>query len=394
MEREIKLTESSARLDEMLGAKWQKTVDRRRSEITLRIRGRTDVVLFGSGYLGRHVRRDMSLLPFNIRAFVDNNSALWGSQIDGLEVLSPEVAVERFGQDVLWLITIYTNSQVIAQCESLGVSWVTCAELSWVLPEPHPPSFVFGAPERLADAAPEIEKAATIWADADSAVEYRSQVRWRFLLDYAALRAPGPMSELYFPGGLIRPRTDEVFVDCGAFTGDTIDAFVAARGGQFDQIIAVEPDPLNCAALRQRIGTWSGRNRDRVRVAPVAVGSTRGRLRFEATGTAGSSIGSGDETVEVAPLDEILEGSRPTYIKFDVEGAEHDALVGGSATIAANMPVLAVCLYHRPEDLWDLPLLVHSLSPDYHLYVRRYSDERWETVLYAVPPDRDVASRS
>ena len=92
--------------------------------------------------------------------------------------------------------------------------------------------------------------------------------------------------------------------------------------------------------------------------------------------------------VEVAPLDEILAGTRPTYIKFDVEGAEHDALVGGSETISANMPVLAVCLYHRPEDLWDLPLLVQSLRPDYRLHVRRYSDERWETVLYAVPPDR------
>jgi FkbM family methyltransferase len=199
------------------------------------------------------------------------------------------------------------------------------------------------------------------------------------------------MSELYFPGDLIRPRTDEVFVDCGAFTGDTIDAFVAARGGQFDRIVAVEPDPLNCAALRQRIATWSGQDRDRVRIAPVAVGSSRGTLRFKTTGTAGSSMGSGDDTVEVVPLDEILADSAPTYIKFDVEGAERDALTGGSKVIATNMPVLAVCLYHRPEDLWDLPLLVQSMRPDYRLYVRRHSDERWETVLYAVPPDRDLS---
>ena len=92
----------------------------------------------------------------------------------------------------------------------------------------------------------------------------------------------------------------------------------------------------------------------------------------------------------VAPLDEILADSKPTYIKFDVEGAEHDALVGASETIKANLPVLAVCLYHRPEDLWDLPLLVRSLRPDYRMHVRRYSDERWETVLYAVPPARDL----
>lgn len=375
----------------MLGGDWRDAVDRRRSQIIDRIAGRTDLVMFGSGYLGRHVRRDLADLPYRALAYVDNNAALWGTEVDGLEIISPEDAVARFGSGVLWLITIYTNSRVIAQCEALGVPWITCAELSWVLPEPHPPSFVFGAPERLAGASQAIERATSIWADADSEVEYQSQVRWRFLLDYEALRAPRAMSELYFPGDLIRLRTDEVFVDCGAFTGDTIDAFVAARGGQFDQIIAVEPDPLNCAALRQRVEAWSGRNRDRVRIAPVAVGSKRGRLRFEMTGTAGSSIGSGDQTVEVAPLDEILADSPPTYIKFDVEGAEHDALIGGSETISANMPVLAVCLYHRPEDLWDLPLLVQSLRPDYRLYVRRYSDERWETVLYAVPPDRDLS---
>ena len=384
------MTETATSLEAMVGDEWRDAVDRRRAQIDGRIGGRTDVVLFGSGYLGRHVRRDLAGLPYRALAYVDNNPALWGMEADGLEIVSPDDAKARFGPDVLWLITIYTNSRVIAQCESLGVPWVTCAELSWVLPEPHPPSFVFGIPERLADAVSAIEHAASIWADADSEIEYQTQVRWRFLLEYEALRAPRPMSELYFPGDLIRPRTDEVFVDCGAFTGDTIDAFVAARGGQFDRIVAVEPDPLNCAALRQRVATWSGQDRDRVRIAPVAVGSSRGTLRFAMTGTAGSSIGSGDETVEVAPLDEILADSRPTYIKFDVEGAERDALIGGSQTISANMPVLAVCLYHRPEDLWDLPLLVRSLRPDYRLYVRRYSDERWETVLYAVPPDRDL----
>jgi hypothetical protein len=52
------------------------------------------------------------------------------------------------------------------------------------------------------------------------------------------------------------------------------------------------------------------------------------------------------------------------------------------------MPVLAVSLYHKPEDLWDLPLLINALVPGYLLYLRRYSDERWETVCYAVPPER------
>lgn len=377
-------------LDPLLGPNWSEEAARRRSEITARVGGRTDLVLFGTGYLGRHVLSDLERMPFTPVAFVDNNPDLWGSEILGLEVLSPEDAKARFGDRALWLITIYTNSRVIEQCRNLGVRWVTCAELSWVLPEPQPNSFIFGTPESLANSASEIEAADSIWADDESQAEYRSQLRWRFLLDYMALAAPRPIIETYFPDDLIRPLDNEVFVDCGAFTGDTIDAFLTAREGRFEEIVGIEPDVVNGRLLQSRIDDWQRSGVGSIRVAPVAVGSKRGTLKFETTGTAGSRVGSGTETVEVAPLDEILAGSKPTYIKFDVEGAEHDALVGGSETITANMPVLAVCLYHRPEDLWDIPLLVRSFRPDYRMYVRRYSDERWETVLYAVPPDRDL----
>jgi FkbM family methyltransferase len=384
------MTGSAIDLGSLLGADWRQEVERRRLEITQRIAGRTHVVLFGAGYLGTHVRRDLDGLPFKVEAFVDNDSTLWGSEIEGLEVLSPDAATTRFGQNALWLITVYTNTEVIAQCRVLEVPWVTCAELSWVLPEPHTQSLIFGIPERLAESAREIEMAACIWADVESEAEYRSQVRWRFLLDYSALGKPRPAVETYFPDDLIRPSDCEVFVDCGAFSGDTIEAFMAARGDRFELIVAVEPDAVNCRALQNRIDDWSRSGSGPIRVEPVAAGSRRGTLRFETTGTAGSSVGSGVDTVAVAPLDEILADCTPTYIKFDVEGAEHDGLLGASGTIRTNMPVLAVCLYHKPEDLWDLPLLIRSLGPDYRMYLRRYCDERWETVCYAVPPDREL----
>ncbi len=63
-------------------------------------------------------------------------------------------------------------------------------------------------------------------------------------------------------------------------------------------------------------------------------------------------------------------------------------MLGARQTIERHAPVLAICLYHKPADVWDLPLLVRDLNPAYSLYLRRYSDERWETVCYAVPEDR------
>ena len=108
-------------------------------------------------------------------------------------------------------------------------------------------------------------------------------------------------------------------MDCGAFTGDTIEAFLAARRGTFKEIVGIEPDAVNCRALQKRIDDWKRSGIGPIRVEPVAVGSHRGTLKFETTGTAGSSVGSGTETVEVAPLDELLANDKPTYIKFDVQ---------------------------------------------------------------------------
>ncbi len=85
-----------------------------------------------------------------------------------------------------------------------------------------------------------------------------------------------------------------------------------------------------------------------------------------------------------------LCGAAPTFVKMDIEGAELDALQGARETITRHAPVLAICLYHRPDHLWEVPLYLKGLRPDYRLYLRRYGEDCWEQVLYAVPADRAV----
>ena len=69
---------------------------------------------------------------------------------------------------------------------------------------------------------------------------------------------------------------------------------------------------------------------------------------------------------------------------MDIEGAELEALKGAKETIKRNHPKLAICVYHKPEDIVDIPKFILELDPEYKLYLRHYSDNAGETVLYAI----------
>ena len=86
--------------------------------------------------------------------------------------------------------------------------------------------------------------------------------------------------------------------------------------------------------------------------------------------------------------DLVSTGLQSTFIKMDIEGYEKEALEGARMTIAINRPILAICLYHKWDDLWNIPQLIHDIVPDYKLFIRRYADECWEMVCYGVPPER------
>ena len=89
-------------------------------------------------------------------------------------------------------------------------------------------------------------------------------------------------------------------------------------------------------------------------------------------------------SVEVESIDYFVK-EPVTFIKLDVEGAEYQALLGAEHTIASYKPKLAICTYHKLEDIWELPSLIHEMNPEYRFYLRHYSFAENETVLYAMP---------
>jgi FkbM family methyltransferase len=236
----------------------------------------------------------------------------------------------------------------------------------------------------LYEHAASVLDAAALMADDFSQKEFLHQIRWRTLGDLAELSPPQP--DQYFPSGLFRVIPQEVFVDCGAYDGVSIRRFLE-RAPDFRRIFAFEADPRNYEQLSNAISGLA--ERSKIECFNFAVGARRAMVKFQSTGTVQAAISSsGNIEVEVAPLDELLWDAEPTFIKMDIEGAEYEALEGSREIIRRFPPLLAVCLYHTPTDIWRVPLKIHELAPRLPLYIRPHVEDGWDLVCYAVPPER------
>ena len=286
------------------------------------------------------------------------------------------------------MVTIYNGSAVRRQLKDLGCKHVApFAPLFWRYSDILTPNHGIDLPHRLRAFKDEILACYDILADEKSQAELSGQVQWRYWLNYDALPQPLHPAQTYFPTDLVTPAEDEVFVDCGSFEGDTLPSFLAHWNNKFKHIFAVEPDPDNRAALLSRKDALG--LADRITVIPCAVGDRTGRVSFSLTGTMASRVNeAGAFSVECRKLDDISWEFNPTYIKMDIEAAEPQALRGAAKLLQKHHPILAICTYHRSEHLWQLPSLIHSIAPDYKLFLRRYAEECWEGVCYAIPDHR------
>jgi len=185
----------------------------------------------------------------------------------------------------------------------------------------------------------------------------------------------------YFVDGLFTYGENEVFVDAGAHNGENSIQFVNIVKGKYDMIYVFEPDKHNYLSTKKKIEAID--KLGRTKIINKGLFSRNGNIGFNARGTGGSNINENSENkIEVTKLDDEIDG-KVTFIKMDIEGAETDALLGAEKTIKTHKPKLAICIYHKMDDLWKIPLLVNSFVPEYKLYIRHHKYSFIDTVLYA-----------
>ncbi len=188
---------------------------------------------------------------------------------------------------------------------------------------------------------------------------------------------------------VLRASEYRTVLDLGAYTGDTVRSAVL-KLPRLERVIAVEPEARAFRKLTEYAASSP------VSVMPINAAAWDADTTLTFTGGVGRGSTSdadgrgthrGQREYEVAALtpDTAAGGAKVDYIKYDVEGAEARALRGSRQLISKCSPDLLVSLYHRSEDIFELPLLVRSLCPSHRLFLRRaIGFPAWDINLYAI----------
>lgn len=193
----------------------------------------------------------------------------------------------------------------------------------------------------------------------------------------------------YFDGEFYDISKVGCIVDCGAFIGDSFlafcDEYERVAGVKFKgKAYLFEPDEYNQQQIRKNCQNSEAD----IKSLKIGAWNEKDTLVFqldESQRNAGKIVNSGNVRINVDAIDNIVKDDKVNFIKMDIEGAELNALKGAAETIVKNRPILAVCVYHKREDLLEIPQYIHSLYGEYKFYLRAYGGPySIELVLFAV----------
>ena len=309
-----------------------------------------------------------------IEGYCDNNPTKWGTDFGGKRVFRPD-ELKDF-EDVLVLIASpqpQVFKSISAQLDVMGLRWQ------------HIDDFIFK------NHRAEVMKVYDMLDDEISRDVYSELIRCRMIGDYPDDSIVD--ENQYFPTVEFgTPDNKRVFVDCGAYVGDSIERYIWKNEGCFNKIYAFEPDMGNVNALNYRLERlkreWNISD-ERIKVFPYGV-SDNNQASFVEHYNANNGFGSkivnvknaNSDDCRIVTIDSIVD-SEYSFLKADIESYEYKMLLGAQKTIKKFSPKLAVCIYHNAVDFYEIPLLINSFNKDYKFSVRHYTGTVSDTVLYA-----------
>lgn len=282
-----------------------------------------EFVLFGNGIWGATVLSELK--DIKIKCIIDNAPS--ATDRNGISVIGASVFLNSYRGEKIIISSHKNRQSMIEQCRNAGVPDINILDAA---------SVIYGLTE----------------------------------------------GKIYFDEDILLKIGNGVFIDGGSFDGCDSKRFIEKYHGK---TICFEPDKSNIGRIEDKLKSYEGA----YRVIPKALWVDQEELSFSSSGSQGSKIDvSGTENTVSATSIDIEVGSEPVaMIKMDIEGAELKALYGAVNTIKRDHPILAISVYHKPEDILSIPEFIMNTYEEYRFYLRHYSFSWYDTVLYAVPKE-------
>jgi len=385
----------------------------------------TTVILFGAGGLGAELLHTMQNHGISVRFVCDNGVAKAGSSIGGVPVIAGEALKDHWRGEPILIASRKFATEIHQQLSAMGIP----EHLILCRPTDPNTNFLYSCamvgsqtlisgfakyyqPLSMQDIlirdGDKVEKTYELLSDQKSKDLFVTKLALlasggnlallkKFITEFSEPYREFGMfgcdgtteDRYYFNNDVLRLRDGEIYIDVGAFDGDTILTFVDAcrkQGVTYDSIIAFEPDPP-CFAMLHKVCE----NIPNTECHAMGLGDEDGTVRFltsdqEGRFHVGIEHAAGEHEVKVVTLDNFLNEKPATLIKMD-PGANiiPKLLKGARKTIARHQPKLALGVYHSLEAIYEIPLLVHSYNPGYAMYLRHGTYHLSDTDLFAIP---------
>lgn len=351
------------------------------------------VAIFGAGRMGEAFAKKIHLIGIKANYFIDNDKNLQGRSIGTIPIISLEEARLRIINQPILVASLLHETDICTDLLDYGFPMIfPLVYLNFLYPK------VFYSPEYSGifvslfnkENQKKMHEAINVFSDTTSKEIFLRLLMFRLTFEKSYLQQAYCKQSAFTSDKLLNFSNNEIFVDGGAYTGDSIEAFIKAVHGKYKSILSFEPDEINYEHLSMYC---KSKHFNRITLIKKGIYVKNGKVFFSVNGRVDARIldktyesikNNERRSIETTSLDTYFsKREKPTLIKMDIEGAENEALRGASGLIRKHRPKLMISVYHHAEDLWNIPLLIKKLHPDYRLYLRHFSNETVDTICYA-----------
>ena len=240
------------------------------------------------------------------------------------------------------------------------------------------PDFICDFEEDFKNNYNNYEETYNLLADRKSKEIFEKVINFKISFDFDFMQGfTNNHKEQYFDKELIPSIKDIVFVDGGAYVGDTVPNIIK-NFPDFKKIYCIEPNDLHINIAKRNFEKVKN-----IEFINCGLGNKKELISLEKQELQ-TNCNHNYQTQNINTIDNIIE-EKVDFIKLDIEGAEQDAIDGAKNTIQKYKPILAICIYHKAEDWYKIPQKVLSFNPSYNIYLRHYMEGVFETVMYFIP---------